>query len=75
MSLAAALALYPVIALAPLVTVMLMIAGMIFGDRAAEWFVREHANRLVVEARDADDPEAEAKIAHRSAKDRMSGKA
>ena len=29
-----------------------------------------HANRLVVEARDADDPEAEAKIADRSAKDR-----
>ena len=31
----------------------------------------EHANRLVVEARDADDPEAEAKIADQSAKDRI----
>lgn len=32
----------------------------------------EHANRLVVEARDADDPEAEAKIVDKSAKERMS---
>jgi membrane protein len=31
----------------------------------------EHANRLVVEARDANDPEAESKIADRSAKDRI----
>lgn len=31
----------------------------------------EHANRLVVEARDANDPEAEAKIANQSAKDRV----
>ena len=30
-----------------------------------------HANRLVVEARDANDPEAEAKIADRSAKERV----
>lgn len=29
----------------------------------------EHANRLVIEARDADDPEAEAKIADRSSKE------
>ena len=35
----------------------------------------EHAMRLVVEARDADDPEAEAKIADKSAKDRMKGRA
>lgn len=41
MSLAAALALYTVIALAPLVTVMLMIAGMIFGEGAADGFVRQ----------------------------------
>ena len=33
----------------------------------------EHANRLVVEARDGDDPEAEAKIADKSASDRMKG--
>jgi membrane protein len=33
-----------------------------------------HANRLVVEARDANDPEAEAKIADKSARERM-GKA
>jgi len=31
----------------------------------------EHANRLVVEARDADDPEAESKLVNKSAKDRM----
>lgn len=31
----------------------------------------EHANRLVVEALDADDPEAESKIADKSAKERM----
>ena len=41
MSLAAALALYTVIALAPLVTVMLTIAGFVLGDRAAEEFVRQ----------------------------------
>lgn len=41
MSLAAALALYTVIALAPLVTVMLTIAGLIFGDQAAEGFVQQ----------------------------------
>ena len=41
MSLAAALALYTVIALAPLVTVMLTIAGWIFGDQAAEGFVQQ----------------------------------
>ncbi len=40
MSLAAALALYTVIALAPLVTVMLTIAGMALGDQAAQMFVR-----------------------------------
>lgn len=34
----------------------------------------EHANRLIVEARDADDPEAEAKIADKDAKQRVSGK-
>lgn len=33
-----------------------------------------HANRLVVEARDANDPEAEAKVAGKSAKERMDGK-
>ena len=41
MSLAAALALYTVIALAPLVTVLLTIATMIFGDQASETFVRQ----------------------------------
>ena len=41
MSLAAALALYTVIALAPLVTVMLTIAGMIFGDQASEGFMQQ----------------------------------
>jgi membrane protein len=41
MSLAAALALYTVIALAPLVTVMLTIAGMIFGDQASEGFIQQ----------------------------------
>ncbi|MBA2622815.1 MAG: YihY/virulence factor BrkB family protein [Chthoniobacterales bacterium] len=41
MSLAAALALYTVIALAPLITVMLTIAGMIFGDQASEGFVQQ----------------------------------
>ena len=33
-----------------------------------------HANRLVVEARDANDPEAEAKVADKSASDRMAAK-
>jgi membrane protein len=46
MTLAAALALYTVIALAPLVTVMLMVGGMMFGDRAAEQFVAQ-TERLV----------------------------
>ena len=32
-----------------------------------------HANRLVVEARDANDPEARSKIANQSASERMSG--
>lgn len=41
MSLAAALALYTVIALAPLVTVILTIASLIFGDRAAEGFLTQ----------------------------------
>ncbi|MCA1590187.1 MAG: YihY/virulence factor BrkB family protein [Acidobacteria bacterium] len=41
MSLAAALALYTVIALAPLVTVMLTIAGWIFGDRASEGLIQQ----------------------------------
>jgi len=41
MSLAAALALYTVIALAPLVTVMLTIAGMAFGDQASVSFVQQ----------------------------------
>ncbi|HEV8185461.1 MAG TPA: YihY/virulence factor BrkB family protein [Chthoniobacterales bacterium] len=41
MSLAAALALYTVIALAPLVTVMLTVAGLIFGDQAAVGFVQQ----------------------------------
>ncbi len=41
MSLAAALALYTVIALAPLVTVMLTIAGMALGDQAAQMFVQQ----------------------------------
>jgi membrane protein len=41
MSLAAALALYTVIALAPLVTVMLTIAGMVFGDQASTSFVQQ----------------------------------
>jgi membrane protein len=34
-----------------------------------------HANRLVVEARDAKDPEAESKVADKSAKERMAGNA
>jgi membrane protein len=46
MTLAAALALYTVIALAPLVTVMLTVGGMAFGDRAADEFVRQ-TERLV----------------------------
>lgn len=46
MSLAAALALYTVIALAPLVTVMLTIAGWIFGDQASKGFV-EQAQGLI----------------------------
>lgn len=41
MTLAAALALYTVIALAPLVTVMLTIAGLMFGDQAAEGFIAQ----------------------------------
>ena len=41
MSLAAALALYTVIALAPLVTVMLTVAGLIFGDQAAQGFIAQ----------------------------------
>ncbi len=41
MSLAAALALYTVIALAPLVTVMLTIAGLAFGDQASQGFVQQ----------------------------------
>lgn len=41
MSLAAALALYTVIALAPLVTVMLTIAGWIFGDQASQGFISQ----------------------------------
>ena len=41
MTLAAALALYTVIALAPLVTVMLTIAGWIFGDRVSQTFITQ----------------------------------
>lgn len=41
MTLAAALALYTVIALAPLVAVMLTIAGMVIGDQAAQLFVQQ----------------------------------
>jgi membrane protein len=41
MTLAAALALYTVIALAPLVTVMLTIAGLVFGDAASERFISQ----------------------------------
>lgn len=41
MSLAAALALYTVIALAPLVTVMLTVAGLVFGDQASQGFVQQ----------------------------------
>ena len=41
MTLAAALALYTVIALAPLVTVMLTIAGWIFGDQASQGFITQ----------------------------------
>jgi membrane protein len=41
MSLAAALALYTVIALAPLITVMLTIAGWIFGERASQGFMSQ----------------------------------
>ena len=41
MTLAAALALYTVIALAPLVTIMLTIAGMVFGDQASTTFVQQ----------------------------------
>jgi hypothetical protein len=33
----------------------------------------EHADRLVVEARGANDPEAKAKITNQSASERMSG--
>jgi uncharacterized BrkB/YihY/UPF0761 family membrane protein len=33
-----------------------------------------YANRLVVEARDANDPKAESKVADKSAKERMAGK-
>ena len=46
MTLAAALALYTVIALAPLVTVMLTIAGLIFGDQASQGFI-EQAQGLI----------------------------
>jgi len=41
MTLAAALALYTVIALAPLVTVLLTIAGMVFGPDAAQLFLQQ----------------------------------
>jgi membrane protein len=41
MTLAAALALYTVIALAPLITVMLTVAGWIFGDAAAQGFISQ----------------------------------
>jgi membrane protein len=41
MTLAAALALYTVIALAPLVTVMLTIAGWIFGEQASVSFIKQ----------------------------------
>ena len=41
MSLAAALALYTVIALAPLVTVLLTIAGWIVGDAASQGFISQ----------------------------------
>ena len=41
MTLAAALALYTVIALAPLVTVMLTVAGWIFGDRVSQTFITQ----------------------------------
>ncbi|HEY0368090.1 MAG TPA: YihY/virulence factor BrkB family protein [Chthoniobacterales bacterium] len=41
MTLAAALALYTVIALAPLVTVVLTIAGLAFGDQASQGFVQQ----------------------------------
>jgi membrane protein len=41
MTLAAALALYTVIALAPLVTVMVTIAGWIFGDQASQGFIQQ----------------------------------
>ena len=41
MTLAAALALYTVIALAPLVTVMLTIAGWIFGEQASQSFITQ----------------------------------
>jgi membrane protein len=46
MTLAAALALYTVIALAPLIAVVLTIAGMVFGEGAAQGFVQQ-AERLV----------------------------
>src|SRR4051794_34852247 len=41
MSLAAALALYTIIALAPLVAVMLTVAGWIFGDQASVGFIQQ----------------------------------
>ena len=41
MTLAAALALYTVIALAPLVTVMLTVAGWVFGDAASQGFISQ----------------------------------
>ena len=49
MSLAAALALYTVIALAPLVAVMLTMAGLVFGDQASTAFVQQ-AQGLIGEA-------------------------
>ena len=49
MSLAAALALYTVIALAPLVAVMLTVAGMVFGDQASVAFVQQ-AQALIGES-------------------------
>jgi membrane protein len=46
MTLAAALALYTVVALAPLIAVVLTIAGMVFGEGAAQGLVQQ-AERLV----------------------------
>ncbi|MDQ6654960.1 MAG: YihY/virulence factor BrkB family protein [Verrucomicrobiota bacterium] len=53
MTLAAALALYTVIALAPLVTVMLTVAGLIFGNRASQGFISQAEGLIGASGADA----------------------